>query len=346
MYKRFSWLGLICLPVVAFGHHSVSGTFDSESVVEIEGDVAGVTWRNPHIRFTLRAPDASGQPALWQIETTSLSNLRRWEIAPEFMRVGDHVKIAGNPSKRGGNELYALNVLLPDGDEVLLGANLKPRWSGQTVQASARARQRSGDGSRPELGIFRAWSTPEGIPMLFPENVNDKFDFSKYPLTDAAHAAVAGFDPFTDSPTLDCAPKGMPTIMEEPYPLEFARDGDNIRLRLEEYDTVRTIYMTDTIPAKPEPARLGLSTGHWEDDHTLVVTTTQPTWPYFDVVGIPQSADSTMVERFTLAQDGSQLDYAITVTDPANFTAPVTLRKHWIYVPGVSVSPYRCSAAR
>jgi hypothetical protein len=38
----------------------------------------------------------------------------------------------------------------------------------------------------------------------------------------------------------------MPTIMEQPYPIEFVNKGDTILLRLEEYDSVRTISMAAT----------------------------------------------------------------------------------------------------
>ena len=35
----------------------------------------------------------------------------------------------------------------------------------------------------------------------------------------------------------------MPTIMEQPYPLEFEDQGDRIEVRMEEYDTLRAIHM-------------------------------------------------------------------------------------------------------
>ena len=42
----------------------------------------------------------------------------------------------------------------------------------------------------------------------------------------------------------------MPTIMEQPYPMEFMDRGQTILLRLEEYDTTRTIHL-DAEPAEP-----------------------------------------------------------------------------------------------
>ena len=56
-------------------------------------------------------------------------------------------------------------------------------------------------------------------------------DINAYPLTPAARAQLAEFDRSTDNPTANCVPKGMPTIMEAPYPIEFVRqDGGDILL--------------------------------------------------------------------------------------------------------------------
>ena len=49
-----------------------------------------------------------------------------------------------------------------------------------------------------------------------------------------------------------------------------------------------------------------------------------------------------MIERFTLSEDGSRLDYSLTVTDPANFTEPVTLTKFWVWYPEMTVEPFQC----
>jgi hypothetical protein len=36
------------------------------------------------------------------------------------------------------------------------------------------------------------------------------------------------------------------------------------------------------------------------------------------------------------------LDYEMVITDPVNFTEPVTLNKKWIHVPGVEILPFEC----
>ena len=328
-------------PVLAVGHHSIFGRFDGDGMTEREGVVSAISWRNPHVSFTMTMVGENGQPEVWEIETTSLSNLRKFEIAPDFMQVGDQVRVAGLPSVRGQNEIYARNVLLPSGEEVLLGAGIRPIWSERTIAATERSRPSTGDASNPDLGIFRVWSTAGG-PMLLPETVNAGFNLMSYPLTERARTVVQGFDRLADSPIANCAPKGMPAIMEQPYPMEFVDRGDEMLLRLEEYDAERIVRLTDEgDDADRPPSRLGNSVGRWEG-RTLVVTTTEVNWGHFDTVGIPLTETAELIERFTLAEDGSRLDYRMTVTDPNTFTEAVELEKYWLYIPSITVEPYEC----
>ena len=122
--------------------------------------------------------------------------------------------------------------------------------------------------------------------------------------------------------------------------------GETIVARLEEYDTVRTIYMGDdidrTAPRPTEASLLGISTGKWDGD-TLVVTTNHISWPYFSQMGIPQSENTVLEERFTPVENGSRLNYKLTATDAATFTEPVVLEKYWIWDPSVEVVEYRCT---
>ena len=64
--------------------------------------------------------------------------------------------------------------------------------------------------------------------------------------------------------------------------------------------------------------------------------------PYFDDFGTPQSLAAEIVERFTPNSDYTRLDYVATVTDPATFTAPVSVETFWRYVPGEQIKPYNC----
>jgi hypothetical protein len=334
-------LVLAAIPSAAAAHHSFFGRFETQTLVELEGEVTEVLWRNPHAYFSLRADGV-----VWEIETSSLTVLKRMGIDEGTIRVGDRIRIAANPPSGAKKEMYARHVLLQDGRELLLNVGLEPRWTGRerAVGDESLLMAREGDGSRPELGIYRVWSHTRTIPRLFPEVTDARADINAYPLTDAARAALAEFDRSTDNPTANCVPKGMPTIMEAPYPIEFVRAGNgDILLKLEEYDLTRHIDMSGDVTRElPQPSPLGFSTGRF-DGAALVVTTTRISWPFFSQLGIRQSPAVEIVERFTPSADGSRLDYEMTVTDPATFTRPVVLRQYWLWLPGVTLLPYECT---
>jgi hypothetical protein len=335
-------IGLLMLPLGADGHHSVGAVYDVAKIIELEGPVTRVVWRNPHVRFTVRVRNDRGQDVLWDVETHSVSILRRMQVSPDVLKVGDRVRVAGNPGRGGGTDFFAHNLLLPGGQEVLLQPGTAARWSKNTVGRSDTWLAKAG---RPDakLGIFRVWSSSLADPGLFGSGPLRGTAQNRFPLTPAAAAALARFDYAKDDPTRNCAPKGMPTIMSQPYPIEFTQQGMNIMLRIEEYDTVRMIRMTAGDTGKPAaPSRLGYSVGRWEG-RTLVVTTTSTSWRHFNGNGIPLGPAATMVERFTPSLDGSQLNYELTVTDAATFTMPVTVTKRWIWLPDVKISPYECT---
>jgi len=327
---------LLVGPVLACAHHSVA-LYDASRIVDLEGTVTAVSWTNPHVRFSIVGTDATGAvEKTWAVEMTSISTLRRRKLEAGFVKVGDKVRAAGNPARDGSAVLYARNILLPTREEVILETSGKVQWPGINSGVRGTSQdKRPGDPSSPQLGIFRVWSTPiQGGSMWK----------TSYPLTPAAKAAVAAFNPVTNSVTVSCSPKGMPTIMQQPYPVQFVQQGARIVVRIEEYDTVRNIDLSGKVAAGIARASLlGSSVGRWEG-RTLVVRTTGVSWKHFDRDGVPLSAVAEMVEYFTVSEDGSRLDYRIVTTDPATFTEPVTLEKYWLWYPEATVEPYRCKS--
>ena len=338
--KLVFYLAFLAIPFSVLAHHSVAVIFDTAEVVEAEGEVTSLIWRNPHVRLELSVEGAQGAEEVWSVEATSLTNFRRRGLEGQLVHLGDTIRVAGNPARSDPKSLYVENILLANGEEIVLEGRGAPRWSDEVLGEDGP----SGDGDRSalQLGIFRVWSSPLDQGLLFPEDVNPSFDFGLYPLTAAARSAVEAFDPVADSPILNCVSKGMPTIMEQPYPMRFFLQGQNIILHLEEFDTFRTIHMAPSATADGQPgSKLGYSTGRWEEG-SLIVTTRHANWGYFDVVGIPLSENPEIVERFTLNDNGARLDYTLTVTDPGTFTEPVTLSKFWAWYPEITVEPFEC----
>ncbi len=322
--------------LTAGAHHSSRGVYDDERTVEVQGVVERVAWNNPHVRFWIRGRSDTGTDALWEVEGASVAMLSRKGITRDALEAGDPIRVAGNPAIRDVPEMYVTNVLLPDGREFLTLPRVEPRWSDEPLRWSdwTAFPEETVQRARAEAhGIFRVWTTDfESEWGLWNES---------YPLTATARAAQQSWDP-VDSPYVSCV-KGMPAIMEQPYPLEFVElpNGD-IALHIEEYDVVRTIEMSPEAAIEDRaPATWGHSAGRW-DGETLVVTTTGISWPYFDQTGIPLQEDTRLVERFTPSADGRRLDYELTVADARIFTQPVTLTRHWIFKPGERVKPFNC----
>jgi len=49
-----------------------------------------------------------------------------------------------------------------------------------------------------------------------------------------------------------------------------------------------------------------------------------------------------LVERFTPNNDGSRLDYRLTVTDPNTFAESFEVGRYWIWRPEMQVGAYDC----
>jgi hypothetical protein len=146
--------------------------------------------------------------------------------------------------------------------------------------------------------------------------------------------------PIDDTAALGCKPKGMWFIMSSPAPMEIVDRGEEIVVRVEEHDTVRTIHMGGGEGAASQPVTpLGYSVGRWEGD-TLVVETTRlgGGWMAF-------GPDARLIERFTLGDD-RRLHYSIVISDPKILTQPVEQQRSWVATPGVKLLPYDCKPFR
>ncbi len=314
----------------SFAHHAFVD-FDRSRVIEIEGELTDFIWRNPHVRFSVRQTGADGTADVWAIEGPSMSIMSRVGIGPVDFEKGQQIRVAGWPDRRGATRMHVSNALVA-GQEYVFGSRGVPRWADTAVGTSHSLL--AGGTRSDDATIFRVWSTDGDDP----HSNTPGFWPGDYPLTDAARIAQTQWVPIKGS---ECEPKGMPTIMEQPYPIQFVQEGQNIVLQMEEYDTVRTIHMGAAESAPPR-ALLGYSRGRWEDS-TLVVETTVIDWNYFDKEGIPQGDAMSVMESFTPSEDGSRLEYTMTVTDPEIFTEPVMLERHWVWRPGEEVKLYDCT---
>ncbi len=318
---------------VAVGHHSTS-EYEGSAAKEIDGTVVRVFWRNPHVMIHVEADD---DDQVWRLEGASVSSLRRRGLTQDMVEVGDRVKAAGPPSSRRDQHILVENLLLPSGQELLIRRNAVARWPDADVFVASQRDDSARKSDADVDGIFRVWTWGRLSRGWWffgpPEN---------FPLTESARVEAANWNEFTDNPQLDCIAPGMPATMGNPYPIEFRRVGNNIELRQEEFDVVRTIHISEQSGPVPAASPLGYSVGRWEDDSTLVLTTTNIDWPYFNRVGVPQSDAVEVRERFVVDEEAGRLNYRISITDPATLTAPYEYDALWIWEPNEVLGRYDC----
>jgi hypothetical protein len=144
----------------------------------------------------------------------------------------------------------------------------------------------------------------------------------------------------------------MPYIMDPGRPIDVQQGTREIVIFADVPASPRHIYLERTKHIDPEifdPTTNGDSIGHWEGD-TLVVDTIgfQPTR---GITAIPgggfRTADTHLVERYHMLENGALLSVQFTWTDPKVFKTAHTYEYHYYrmsgqYEPsaGIACSPY------
>jgi hypothetical protein len=330
----------LLVSMTASAHHGANSNpalYLAENLIELDGKVSGVLWRNPHPRLMMTVVGEDGAEAEWELEFSgSVNGWVRQGVNAEFFQIGDQVKAAGVVSRRDPTSVGLLHLLLPSGEEMISG-NRELRWSDERFATTGRRTFNPEEIAVAEAaadGIFRVWGQrTSGRPH--PEEYAEL-------LTEHGRELAAQYYGPTDNPELECR-TGIPTHMFDPTPMEITDGGDRIHIQTLEYNVKRVVYLTDDRP-EPTPLNVGYSVGRWEGD-TLIVETTHIDWPYFDPYGTPQSGQMSYVETFRVADDDSRLDYTIVATDPVMFTTPVRLERAWRWQPGTEMYEFDCVAA-
>lgn len=87
-------------PVIA--HHS-HAMFDAEAEVTIIGEVAGLRYANPHIRLLVETENEVGEIERWDIEMSTIVNMRGRGVIRSTFPQGADVRLLVNPLRDGGH---------------------------------------------------------------------------------------------------------------------------------------------------------------------------------------------------------------------------------------------------
>ena len=324
-------------------HHALVG-YDRQSVVQQTGVIEELFWRNPHIRIKLRADDGS----VWDLEGPPVNRMERNDgVTKELFAPGTRMTLVGMPSLRSETSLFPLVAVMESGERIVMERPdaerlgiLKPEENRRVVKD-----ERYYEAVEKADGVFRVW-TNVGRTFHYGDPRVQGSDEARWPLTDLGRSVKAEWDQLEEGDDLaeQCIQAGMPEAMMTPFPMELIDNGDGtLTLLLEEWDNVRTIYMTDERPDELAEPHLGYSVGRWEDD-VLVVTTTDVSYPYMNDAGTPLSDNAQIIGRFVMSEDETKLDWIAEVIDPLYLSEPLKLpTMHFAWQPEVFIRKFECT---
>jgi hypothetical protein len=311
--------GSFATPSVA--HHGPAA-FDQGKEIVIEGKLTRFAVNNPHTYLTLEIIGPDGAAMLQDVEAGPISTVQPLGLERDSLRVGEHVVVRGNPSRRGaGHSVLGLYVTRADGKVFPLSV------SSASTRPPSAARASSIAGTwHPTFAGFAALSDA----------------IASWPLTDAGRqrwldARRNGFTTHSD-----CIPAGAPMLMVYPVATIVRIDATTVVFDIDWIGTERTVRLDAEHPQDLEPTLQGHSIGRWEGD--VLVVDTRGFAAHAEGIGfaMPSSEHKHLIERFSLAEDRRHLVYDVTIEDPAYLAEPVRFTAQWEYAPDLVPSRVAC----
>ncbi len=324
--------------MAANAHHSSAPHYDATRPVQIEGEVTAFEFVNPHSFLHVRVSETDGGTAVWDCETAAAAMLHRRGWKADTFVAGQRIRINGIAARRDPHGCSIQSIVLADGTELRpLGNQGSPEQAPATSTAAATKLN----------GIVGVWvrdldrrpNGPAAGPGPADRRLPDRARF-----TPQGAAANAGYDQRFDDPSFRCGVSSVVRAWSEPgTPTEISLDGDQLKIRHEFMDTVRTARLGVRAHASSlPPTELGHSIA-WLEGQTLVIDTVgYAAGVLLPHPGVLHSAALHTMERVSVDPNDHTLHVAWTAEDRQYYASPFSgefLFRPSLYV----VQPYGCT---
>ena len=319
---------IVALAVLSAGtstaHHS-GAQYDRSIIVEKEATVIRFDFRNPHAYLIMSDSDG----VEWEVEMISAVRLRRAGWNAESFASGDQMTFRAIANRDPGKRRVRLRSLTTVDGQVF---NLA---------------QPENNSAEPKS--FAVANSLAGVWGADPDSFGPISDaITNYPLTSKGQKAKESFDDSLD-PVANCTSWPIPqlAIFSGLYPMKFELSDDQVIIRYEFFNTVRTVFMGGRDHPTDAPRAIqGHSIGHWEEE-TLVIDTrlfADHRSPFlFD--GVPSGVGKHVVERYRLSADGTFATASYFVEDPEYMAEPLMFDLKLRYKPNFELQDHGCDPA-
>ena len=331
--NKLAIAGAIALPAAlvtaaALAHHS-RAAYDMTQEIVLEGTVADLQWKNPHIFMTIETERSDGAPSGVDVEVTSISEAHALGLPREAIAPGSRVVVRAHPGRRTPvTTAVGLEVKTSDGMVYPLNVDAKLAIRARAVEAR---------------GLAGNWApTLESFSAI-------RGTIGSWRLTDAGRAAAAAARDravAAGASTLGtCEPFPPPILSIFPDLRTIEMNSDTVTMRFEGAVGVpmeRIVHLNGRAhPANVSPSLMGHSIGRWDGD-TLVIDTVG--FSPHDVGGFffPSGPNKHLVERLTLTAARTQLTYVLTLEDPDMLIGPASYTATWDHRPDLQFSGEPC----
>jgi hypothetical protein len=308
---------------IAYAHHSRS-VYDLETEVTLSGSVTRYEWINPHVYIYLETEGDEDTQAIWEIEASPPSLMRRRGWTRDTLAEGDIVTIRANPAT-DRNRAMALGVAVETRTGVVLDMLESASFANAGPATQARASSLAG-----------TWLTllnPVARPFIFGP--------TSWPLTPEGAMAIDTFEERMN-PGRECIAYTAPFLMVFPDTKQIEIDDDTVLIRSEFEDVQRIVHMDATSHDDASITRHGHSIGRWNEDTLIVETERFSDHRMGNAFMLPSGPRKRLIEQFELSADGTALTYSFELSDPAYLTGAIAGEVQWAYRPNLEFTAADC----